>query len=215
MPATGASAGRSPLPNGSALRAGVTLKLRAEGVRIMDRAGWNYPSGDLRVSDADRERALHELSGAFQAGRLTADEFDERSGQALTSRTGKELTALLTDLPLDDLLAARAVEQKAARAAAEERARRVHTTRIAIGASTAAAFVFAFSALVGALRPGLSPQQREIARQMMARQGVHVPAGFPMNSGFDWVGTIVPGTIAILLIAAIICLRRRLARADS
>ena len=34
----------------------------------MDRAGWKYPSGDLRVSDADRERALHELSGAFQAG---------------------------------------------------------------------------------------------------------------------------------------------------
>jgi hypothetical protein len=180
----------------------------------MDRAGWNYPSGDLRVSDADRERAVHELSGAFQAGRLTADEFDERSGQALNARTGKELTALLTDLPLDDILAARAVEQKAARAAAEERTHRVQTTRIAIGASAAAAFVFAFSALAGALRPGMTPQQREIAREMLARQGVHVPPGFPVNPGFDWVGTMVPGTIAVLLIAAIIYLCRRLARAD-
>ena len=180
----------------------------------MDRAGWKYPSGDLRVSDADRERALHELTGAFQAGRITADEFDERSGQALNARTGKELTALLTDLPLDDILAARAVEEKAARTAAEAQAHRVHTTRIAIGASAAAAFVFAFSALVGALRPGMSPQEREIAREMLARQGVHVPAGFPQNPGFDWVGTMVPGTIAILLIVLIIYLRRRLARED-
>jgi Domain of unknown function (DUF1707) len=182
---------------------------------MMDRAGWKYPSGDLRVSDADRERALHELTGAFQAGRLTADEFDERSGQALNARTGKELTALLTDLPLDDILAERAVEEKAARTAAEARAHRVHTTRIAIGASAAAAFVFAFSALVGAVRPGMSPQEREIAREMLARQGVHVPAGFPPNPGFDWVGTMVPGTIAILLIVLIIYLRRRLAREDS
>lgn len=58
----------------------------------MDRTGWHYPPGDLRVSDADRDRALAELSQAFQAGRITADEFDERSGQALHSRTGKELT---------------------------------------------------------------------------------------------------------------------------
>ena len=180
----------------------------------MERAGWNYPSGDLRVSDADRDRALHELTGAFQAGRLTAGEFDERSGQAVNARTGAELTALLADLPLDDLLAARAVEEKAARAAAEERAHRIHTARIAIGASTAAAFVFAFAALAGAIRPGVSPQQRELAREMMARQGVHVPAGFPANPGFDWIGTMVPGAIAILLIVLIIYLRRRLARAD-
>ena len=66
----------------------------------MDRAGWNYPPGHIRVSDADRDRALSELSVAFQAGRITADEFDQRSGQALAARTGKELTALLADLPL-------------------------------------------------------------------------------------------------------------------
>jgi len=40
----------------------------------MDRAGWHYPTGDLRVSDGDRDRALSELTQAFQVGRLTADE---------------------------------------------------------------------------------------------------------------------------------------------
>jgi hypothetical protein len=60
-----------------------------------------YSAGDLRVSDADRDRAISELSEHFQAGRLTADEFDERSGQALQARTGRELTALFADLPRD------------------------------------------------------------------------------------------------------------------
>jgi len=60
-----------------------------------------YSAGDLRVSDADRDRAISELSEHFQAGRLTAGEFDERSGQALQARTGKELAALFADLPRD------------------------------------------------------------------------------------------------------------------
>ena len=67
----------------------------------MDGVGRGFPPGDLRVSDADRDRALSELSEAFRVGRITADEFDQRSGQALRARTGKELTALLADLPLD------------------------------------------------------------------------------------------------------------------
>ncbi|MGP7996632.1 MAG: DUF1707 domain-containing protein [Streptosporangiaceae bacterium] len=66
----------------------------------MDETGRGFPPGDLRVSDADRDRAQSELSEAFRAGRLTADEFDQRSGQALRARTGKELSALLADLPL-------------------------------------------------------------------------------------------------------------------
>ena len=64
-------------------------------------AARGYPRGDLRVSDADRDRAVSELSVHYQAGRLTAEEFDERSGQALRARTGRELTGLLADLPLD------------------------------------------------------------------------------------------------------------------
>ena len=67
----------------------------------MGGVGRGFPPGDLRVSDADRDRALSELSEAFRVGRITADEFDQRSGQTLRARTGKELTALLADLPLD------------------------------------------------------------------------------------------------------------------
>jgi Domain of unknown function (DUF1707) len=58
-------------------------------------------NGDLRVSDADRDRALAELSEHFQAGRLDADEFEERSGRALRARTRRELAELFTDLPRD------------------------------------------------------------------------------------------------------------------
>ena len=165
----------------------------------MDRAGWNYPPGDLRVSDADRDRALFELREAFQAGRITADEFDQRSGQALGARTGKELTALLADLPLDDVLAARTT--------ALERAHRVRATRIAICASAAAAGVFALASAAAALTRGPSLQQQELLREAMARQGFPVPPGPPVSPGFDWGGTMTPAAIAVLLVVLIIFLR--------
>jgi hypothetical protein len=66
---------------------------------MVDSATRNYPPGDLRVSDADRDRAVAELSEHFEAGRLTTEELDERTGRALRARTGKELTDLLADLP--------------------------------------------------------------------------------------------------------------------
>jgi hypothetical protein len=169
----------------------------------MDRGGWNYPPGDLRVSDADRDRALFELSEAFRSGRLTADEFDQRSGQALNARTGNELTVLLADLPLDDVLAARA--------AAVERAHRALGTRVAIAVSASAALVFALAAAAAGVNHGPTLQQQEMIRQMMARHGLPVPPTFP-PPGFDWAGTIAPGTVAVLLVAAIIYLCRRLAR---
>ncbi len=59
------------------------------------------PRGQLRVSDADRERAIAELSEHFQAGRLTQEEFEERTGQALQARTRNDLAALFSDLPRD------------------------------------------------------------------------------------------------------------------
>ena len=58
-----------------------------------------YPSGALRVSDADRDRAIAELSEHFQAGLATVEELDDRTGQALRARTGQELADLFTDLP--------------------------------------------------------------------------------------------------------------------
>src|SRR3984885_5464439 len=85
-----------------------------KGARIMDTDARGFPLGDLRVSDADRDRALSELCEAFQVGRITADEFDQRSGQVLAARTGKELAALLADLPLNRALANTAAPPPAA-----------------------------------------------------------------------------------------------------
>jgi hypothetical protein len=65
----------------------------------MDTPNRSFPSGDLRVSDADRDRAVTELSEHFQTGRLTQEEFEDRSGRALRARTGRELSELFTDLP--------------------------------------------------------------------------------------------------------------------
>jgi hypothetical protein len=67
----------------------------------MDTDARGFPPEDMRVSDAERDRALSELSESYQSGRITVDEFDRRSTQALSARTGKELIAPLADLPLD------------------------------------------------------------------------------------------------------------------
>ena len=65
----------------------------------MSTATKDYPSGALRVSDADRDRAIAELSEHFQAGRLTAEELEDRTGRALQARIAGELAELFTDLP--------------------------------------------------------------------------------------------------------------------
>jgi hypothetical protein len=53
----------------------------------------------LRMSDADRERAIEALKIAFVQGRLTKDELDRRAGLALVSRTYAELTAATANIP--------------------------------------------------------------------------------------------------------------------
>jgi Domain of unknown function (DUF1707) len=65
----------------------------------MDMDSRSFPRGGIRVSDADRDRALTELSEHFQSGRLTQDEFEDRSGRALQARTGEDLGGLFNDLP--------------------------------------------------------------------------------------------------------------------
>jgi hypothetical protein len=157
------------------------------------------------VSDADRDRALSELSAAFQAGRITADEFEQRSGQALAARTGKELTALLADLPVERAPAART---------APERARRVLATRVAFTAG-AAAICFSAVAAASALSHGPTLQQREILRQVTGRHGLPVPPGVPPGPHVIWAGAAVaPGAIAVLLVALVVYLGVRLARGD-
>jgi hypothetical protein len=59
----------------------------------------NDPSVQMKASDADRDAVLSELSEHFQAGRLTAGEFEDRTGRALAARTWGELRDLMQDLP--------------------------------------------------------------------------------------------------------------------
>lgn len=57
----------------------------------------------LRASDDDRERAVTLLQEHHAAGRLTAEEFNERIDRAYAARTLGELDELMADLPAIDL----------------------------------------------------------------------------------------------------------------
>jgi hypothetical protein len=74
-------------------------RLPVRSVQDMSTATKDHPSGSLRVSDADRDRAIAELSEHYQAGRLSTEELQDRTGRALQARTAADLAALFTDLP--------------------------------------------------------------------------------------------------------------------
>jgi len=57
----------------------------------------------IRASDADRDRTAALLREHHAAGRLTAEEFDERLDKAYAAKTLGELDELLADLPAIDL----------------------------------------------------------------------------------------------------------------
>ncbi len=59
--------------------------------------------GSMRSSTADRDRAIDVLKAAFAEGRLSWDEFEQRSGQVYRSRTYAELATLTADLPAGPL----------------------------------------------------------------------------------------------------------------
>jgi uncharacterized protein DUF1707 len=65
----------------------------------MDTPTGDFQRGAIRVSDAERDQAVAELSEHYQSGRLTLDEFDDRSNRALQAKTGSDLSGLFTDLP--------------------------------------------------------------------------------------------------------------------
>ena len=54
----------------------------------------------LRISDADRESAVNLLSEQYALGRLTKDEFDERSDAVWSARTEGDLAPIFADLPV-------------------------------------------------------------------------------------------------------------------
>jgi hypothetical protein len=55
--------------------------------------------GELRASDADRERVADRLRQAATEGRLLTDELEQRLEAAFSARTYAQLDAVLADLP--------------------------------------------------------------------------------------------------------------------
>ena len=58
----------------------------------------------IRASDQDREVVVATLRDAYTAGRLTLEEFDERTSAAYASKTWGDLRKLTEDLPSQPVL---------------------------------------------------------------------------------------------------------------
>lgn len=54
---------------------------------------------NVRVSDADRQDTIDQLRHHTADGRLTLEEFEARVEEALAARTGRDLEAVMRDLP--------------------------------------------------------------------------------------------------------------------
>ena len=54
----------------------------------------------IRASDSDREHAVHALRDQYAEGRLTLEEFDERTSAAYAAKTWTDLRELTSDLPV-------------------------------------------------------------------------------------------------------------------
>jgi hypothetical protein len=65
----------------------------------MNTAQDRYQPPQMKASDADRDAVVAALSEHFQAGRLTSEELEERTGRALAARTLGQLDELTADLP--------------------------------------------------------------------------------------------------------------------
>ena len=57
------------------------------------------PERDIRIGDADRERAMADLAMHYADGRLDHEEYDERLDAIWTARTKADLRVLFDDLP--------------------------------------------------------------------------------------------------------------------
>jgi hypothetical protein len=60
----------------------------------------------IRASDQERESVVAVLRDAFTDGRLTFDEFEERTAAAYAAKTWTELRVLTSDLPAGPLFGA-------------------------------------------------------------------------------------------------------------
>jgi hypothetical protein len=60
----------------------------------------------IRASDQERESVVDVLRDAYTDGRLTLDEFEERTSAAYAAKTWADLRELTADLPAEPLLGA-------------------------------------------------------------------------------------------------------------
>jgi hypothetical protein len=68
----------------------------------------------IRASDQERESVVDVLRDAFTDGRLTLDEFEERTSAAYAAKTWTELGELTSDLPVQPVLGVGASERRQA-----------------------------------------------------------------------------------------------------
>jgi hypothetical protein len=144
--------------------------------------------GRWRASRADREQVVDALKAAFVQGRLTADELDERAGQALAARTYADLAALITDLPADPAPApqpapgrqpapARRPQNTAASRAVKAGAGAIGVAMIALGAAiavagepAAAAVIAVFMVVLAAVATAVVASLIHVALKLESRQ---------------------------------------------
>jgi hypothetical protein len=144
--------------------------------------------GRWRASHTDREQVVGALQAAFVQGRLTADELDERVGQALAARTYADLAALTTDLPADPTPAvqpapapppapARRLQNPAARRAVKTGAGAIGVAVIALGAviavagePAAAVFIAVFMLVLAAAATAVVASLIQVALKLESRQ---------------------------------------------
>jgi hypothetical protein len=100
------------------------------------------PSSE-RVGDRERDEVMVVLSDSFAEGRLTREEFDERSAKALAARTGADLAVLTADLP--------AAGQDRARAVAPHQRRPAQRVRAEVRSYAAVMFLLLIIWLVAGL----------------------------------------------------------------
>ena len=60
----------------------------------------------IRASDKERESVVDVLRDAYTDGRLTLEEFEERTSAAYASKTWADLRELTADLPVEPVLGA-------------------------------------------------------------------------------------------------------------
>jgi hypothetical protein len=66
----------------------------------------------IRASDKERESVVDVLRDAYTEGRLTLEEFEERTSEAYASRTWDDLRGLTGDLPAEPVFGADLPQQR-------------------------------------------------------------------------------------------------------